>query len=342
MKSPRPDQLGDETTWRLPPYSVEATFVTLSETVDWGLSNFGIPDQWRDTRGGGVRVAVIDTGIEASHPDLAGSIDDARDFSGSPFGSEDHVGHGTHVAGTIAARQNDQGVVGVARNAACWWRKYWGTTAAAAAAAWPTGSTGPARLAPDVLSMSLGSPVPDRAIRAAIQRAVAAGKFVVCAAGNEGRPDSVNFPARWPETLAIGAVDRHGRVARFSSRGEQVDVCALGRTCSRPTWTAATRNFPGTSMATPFVSGVVALLIAKHRQQGGGTPIATQQELVDHLRRTAIDAGPQGKDPNYGYGLIDPKSVLAIDAGDSDDEAPFEIGPVRVNGVEGVFVFMPR
>jgi major intracellular serine protease len=106
-------QRGDA-VWRLPPYSVEATFVALSETVDWGLANYGIPDQWRQTRGEGVRVAVLDTGVEANHPDLAGSIDDARDFTGSRFGSEDRVGHGTHVAGTIAARQNDQGVVGVA------------------------------------------------------------------------------------------------------------------------------------------------------------------------------------------------------------------------------------
>ncbi|MCA9103050.1 MAG: S8 family peptidase [Planctomycetales bacterium] len=342
MKSPRPDQRGDETTWRLPPYSVEATFVTLSETVDWGLSNFGIPDQWRDTRGGGVRVAVIDTGIEASHPDLADSIDDARDFSGSPFGSEDHVGHGTHVAGTIAARQNDQGVVGVAPECRLLVAKVLGDDGSGSGSSVADGIDWACEAGADVLSMSLGSPVPDRAIRAAIQRAVTAGKFVVCAAGNEGRPDSVNFPARWPETLAIGAVDRHGRVARLSSRGEEVDVCAPGQDVLSTYLDGGYAKLSGTSMATPFVSGVVALLIAKHRQQGGGTPIATQQELVDHLRRTAIDAGPQGKDPNYGYGLIDPRSVLAIDAGESDDEAPFEIGPVRVNGVEGVFVFMPR
>jgi major intracellular serine protease len=193
----------------------------------------------------------------------------------------------------------------------------------------------------DVLSMSLGSRSADRAIHAAIERAVAAGKFIVCAAGNEGRPDSVDYPARWPQTLSIGAVDRHGRVARFSSRGDQVDVCAPGEDVLSTYLDAGYAKLSGTSMATPFVSGVVALLIAKHRKLGGTTPIDTQAELVEHLRRTATDAGTQGKDPNYGYGLIDPGSVLDI-AADEPAESRFEIGPVRVNGTEGTFVFVPR
>lgn len=327
--------------WRLPPYSVEATFVSLSETVDWGLANYDIPKQWRDTQGGGVRVAVLDTGIETSHPDLAGSVDDARDFTGSRYDCEDRVGHGTHVAGTIGARRNDQGVVGVAPECRLLVGKVLGDDGSGSGQSVAAGLDWARDAGADIISMSLGSSRPDQDIKDAIGRAVDAGMFVVCAAGNDGRPDSVNYPARWPETLGIGAVDRHGRVARFSSRGDQVDVCAPGQDVLSAYLDGGYAKLSGTSMATPFVSGVVALLVAKHRDLGGATPIDTQAQLVDHLCRTATDAGPQGKDPNYGYGLINPDSVLAIAEG-GDNDTPFEIGPLRVNGVEGTFVFVPR
>lgn len=335
----RRDQGGS--AWRLPPYSVEATCVAMSETIDWGLANYDIPQQWRQTRGEGVRVAVLDTGIAADHPDLVGCVDNARDFTGSRFGSEDRVGHGTHVAGTIAARHNEQGVVGVAPECRLLAAKVLGDDGSGSGRSVAEGIDWACEAGADVLSMSLGSPYADRAIHAAIERALAAGVFVVCAAGNEGQPDSVNYPARWPQTLSIGAVDRQGRVARFSSRGDEVDICAPGQDVLSTYLDAGYAKLSGTSMATPFVSGVVALLIAKHRKSGGVTPIDTQAELVEHLRRTAVDAGPQGKDPNYGYGLIDPGSVLAV-AEDDAAESRFEIGPVCVNGVNGSFVFVPR
>src|SRR6185437_4984179 len=100
--------------FRLPPFRVEATFTALSETIDWGLTAYQIPDHWKATRGKSVKVAVLDTGIDEAHPDLKDAFDDARDFTRSRFGPIDRHGHGTHTAGTIGARQNDIGVVGVA------------------------------------------------------------------------------------------------------------------------------------------------------------------------------------------------------------------------------------
>jgi subtilisin family serine protease len=94
-------------------------------------------------------------------------------------------------------------------------------------------------------------------------------------------------------------------------------------------------------MATPFVTGVVALLLAKHRLHGGDTPVRDQQQLIEHLHRTATDAGPTGKDPQYGYGLINPQSVLAL-AENSTPRQELRIGPVSINGVPGMFVFVPE
>jgi subtilisin family serine protease len=125
----------------------------------------------------------------------------------------------------------------------------------------------------DILSMSLGSPHPAEEIHAAIRRAVAKGKFVICAAGNDGRDRSVNYPARWEDTVAVGAVDRNGAVARFSSRGPEVDLCAPGQDILSTFFAGGYAKLSGTSMATPFVAGVVALMLAKHRASGGATPV---------------------------------------------------------------------
>lgn len=99
---------------RLPPYRVEATYTAASEQVDWSLRRYGIPAQWRRSEGEGVRVAVLDTGVDESHVDLVGAIEQMKDFSGSRMGPSDRAGHGTHTAGTIGARRNDTGVAGVA------------------------------------------------------------------------------------------------------------------------------------------------------------------------------------------------------------------------------------
>jgi subtilisin family serine protease len=163
---------------------------------------------------------------------------------------------------------------------------------------------------------------------------------VICAAGNDGRPDSVNYPARWPFTIAVGAVDRQGRLSRFSSQGTELDICAPGEDVLSAWPGGGYAKLSGTSMATPFVSGVVALMLAKHRRQPGSTPVNDIEELREHLARTATDAGATGHDPHYGFGLINPAGLLA---GGADERAPVvQIGPLLINGVEGMLVFTSK
>lgn len=212
--------------FRLPPLRIEAMYTALAETVDWGLAAYHVPDHWKSTRGQGVRVAVLDTGLDMNHPDLAGAVDDACDFTDSPRGAADGQGHGTHVAGTIAARQNEQGVVGVAPECRLLVGKVLGDDGSGTSEQVARGIDWAVAAGADILSLSLGSPDASTAIKTAIERAVAEGKFVICAAGNEGRDDAVNYPAKWESTIAVGAVDRLGQSARFSSRGPEVDVCA--------------------------------------------------------------------------------------------------------------------
>lgn len=330
----------DDARLRLPPYAVRATWQALSETVDWSLGAYRVPEHWRATRGQGIRVAVLDTGIDEDHPDLRDALEAARDFTGSRHGPIDRAGHGTHVAGTIGARQNGVGLVGIAPECRLVVGKVLGDSGSGEARGVAAGIDWAVAQAADVISLSLGSRQESPEIAGAIRRAVDRGRFVICAAGNEGRDRSVNFPARLDTTVAVGAVDRAGRVARFSSRGDEVDIAAPGEDILSTWLDGGYAKLSGTSMAAPFVSGIVALLLAKHRSRGGRSPVRNQAELLDHLARTAVDAGPAGKDPNYGFGLIHPDSVLAeADAVESALRAEF--GPVWIDGARGRFVFVP-
>ncbi|MEX2141327.1 MAG: S8 family peptidase [Pirellulales bacterium] len=328
--------------YRLPPFTVEATYVALAETVDWGLSLFKVPEQWKRTKGEGVRLAVLDTGVELDHPDLREAIDKAKDFTRSRFGVVDRQGHGTHVAGTIGARKNEQGVVGVAPECRLLIGKVLGDDGSGTDESVAEGIAWAVDEGAQLISMSLGSAYPSQAIYRAIQRALEQKRFVICAAGNDGRPNSVNYPARWEETVAVGAVDKEGKLARFSSQGEELDICAPGENVLSTFLNGGYAKLSGTSMATPFVSGVVTLLIAKHQKDGGRTPVTNQQQLLDHLRATATDAGATGRDPQYGYGLINPEKLLAEEPVEPPIVPTLEIGPLKVNGMEGTFVFVPN
>jgi subtilisin family serine protease len=299
--------------YRLPPYRVEATFapLALAEIIDWGLALLNVPDHWKRTQGAGVRVAILDTGVDESHTDLAAAIDEARDFTGSRRGPADRNGHGTHVAGIVAARQNDHGVIGVAPQSRLLVGKVLGDDGIGSFAAVAAGIDWACDAGAAVISMSLGSSQPDARTRKAIERAAAKGVFVVTAAGNAGRPNSVNYPARWRETVAVAAIDRNGRLSRFSSRGPQIDIAAPGQDVLSTFRDGGYAKLSGTSMAAPFVAGVIALLVALHRGAADArTPLRTIGDLREHLRRTARDAGPTGHDPGYGWGLINPDGLL--------------------------------
>ncbi len=325
---------------QLPPFRIEAVFTTLAETIDWSLAAYHIPDHWKATRGSGVKVAVLDTGIDEAHPDLKDALDNARDFTRSRFGPIDQHGHGTHTAGTIGARQNHVGVIGVAPDCRLLIGKVLGDDGSGASATVAAGIDWACDSGADIISMSLGSPQPDDVLLAAVTRAAAKGKFIIAAAGNDGRDNSVNYPARWRDTIAVGAVDQTGHLAPFSSRGPEVDIAAPGENIFSTWLDGSYAKLSGTSMATPFVAGVVALLVSLHRDaRDAKTPLRTISDLREHLSRTAVDAGPKGQDPGYGWGLINPDSLLDETADDAPtDPAPQPV-PAPVAG--GVWIWIP-
>ena len=266
-----------------------------SEEMPWGVDRIDAELAWSATRGTGIRVAVIDSGIDLDHPDLRvyggyNAINPRKSYN-------DDYGHGTHVAGTIAALDNGIGVIGVAPEAHLYAVKVLNSRGIGFVSDIIEGLDWCIQNGMQVANMSLGGGG-TTSYHQAIIAAHGAGIIIVAAAGNDGVEDSVNYPAKYPETIAVSATDSSDALASFSSRGPEVDLAAPG-VAIPSTWNDGYyKDGSGTSMATPHVAGTAALVLAAGRA-------ATPEEVRSRLLATADDLGVDGFDNWYGYGLVD-------------------------------------
>ena len=284
------------------------------QVTDWGIKTLKVFELWKKTKGQGVKVAILDTGV-IQHPDLIHNIKGGINFSTSDSKDfVDRAGHGTHVAGIIAAENNEQGVVGVAPQADLYAVKVLGDSGSGSYEMIVKGIDWAIENGMDIISMSLGSPYPSDILHDALKRAYAKNITIITAAGNDGDTDDdddIDYPAYYPETIAVGSIDKHMKRSWFSSDGKELDIMAPGQEIYSTYLENKYAILSGTSMATPFITGVVALLIAKHRiDKNSKTPIDTPARIREHLIRTANDAGEIGKDNFYGYGIVDPGRML--------------------------------
>jgi subtilisin family serine protease len=297
----------------LPDYFINEVFdEPPKDTIDWGLNFITVQKAWAKTKGQGIKVAVLDTGCQLDHPDLSGQIIDSADFTGD--GVDDKNSHGTHVSGIIAAREDGQGIVGVAPKCKLLIGKVLNNSGAGASTWIARGVRWAYQKGAHIISMSLGSSSYSREIHDAIKEAVANNVIVVAAAGNSG-PGTINYPGAHPEVVCVGAVDAAGRIANFSSQNKEVDVAAPGvnilSTIPRNRWA----KMSGTSMATPLVAGVAALVQSWRLEQNLG--LLKPADFQDLLRKSSVDFGTIGKDPAFGWGLVDPALLVF-----SNDELP--------------------
>jgi len=251
-------------------------------------------------------VAVVDSGVDAGHPDLAGSVRRGYDaLTRQPGGTTDKHGHGTHVAGVVAATiGNGVGVAGLVRADVLPVRVLSSagvgdTTKAADGVVWATDHGA------DVINMSLGGPESSDVLARAVRYAIEHGVVVVAAMGNEGAEGSpTSYPAAYPGVVAVAAVDRRRATASFSSRGAHADLAAPG-VGILSTYKGGTYAYlDGTSMAAPYVAASAAVLAAT---VPSASPAAVQRALLE----TAVDLGPRGRDVATGYGFVDPTGALA-------------------------------
>ncbi|MHC4215982.1 MAG: S8 family peptidase, partial [Planctomycetota bacterium] len=272
----------------------------------WGVKRIGAGDAHdAGNKGSGIKVAVIDSGVDTSHPDLAGNYVGGYDFVNDDDDPMDDYGHGTHVAGTIAAEDNGVGAVGVAPEADLYALKVLSSSGSGyysdviAALQWAVDND------IEVTNNSYGSSgSPGTTVKAAFDNAEAAGVLNVCAAGNSGNSsgigDKVIYPARYDSCIAVAGTDQADNRVSFSSTGPDVELAAPALSIYSTVLGGGYGNKSGTSMASPHVAGAAALFIADG-----------VSNVRSALQSTAEDLGDPGWDPHFGYGLV----VVAPDSG---------------------------
>lgn len=314
----------------------------------WGVAAINAPQAWSrfGVRGEGVRVGNIDTGVNADHPDLAGRLAAWRDFiNGGPQPYDDN-GHGTHTAGIIVGGSAGGGPIGVAPGATLVAAKGMAAdgigpgSALLAAAEWMTDPDGDPATAdfPRVINNSWSSSAAnDTWFRPMVRRWRELGIVPVFSAGNTGPSlASIGSPASYPEVIAVGAIDRDGTPAPFSGRGPvtwqnrdglgpeagtrllKPDVAAPGVAVVSSVGNGYVA-YSGTSMASPEVAGVIALIVQ-------ASPGLDPDQIAEILRLSATDAGAPGPDDATGHGRIDAVRALEIALGVPGAPAP---GPAQ-------------
>lgn len=272
----------------------------LGQTTAWGVNRIDADLAWpAGNTGQGVKVAILDTGIDPTHPDLGlgggvnfvGSI---RDGSTNAADWSDRHGHGTHVAGIVAARNNTMGVVGVAPEATLWAVKVLSDSGSGYTSDIIQGLDWCAANGIRVASMSLGGGG-TLSLQAACDRVFSQGVVLVAAAGNSAGP--VMYPAAYSSVIAVSASDSRDLRASFSNYGPQIALAAPGVSIYSTYKGGSYASMSGTSMACPHVSGAAALAWA--------SGLTSAQAVRDRLTTTAEDLGAKGFDTSYGYGLVD-------------------------------------
>jgi hypothetical protein len=310
-----------------------------AEVLPWGIDRIDAELVWNGTQGGhdvglgrnagdGIKIAIIDTGIDYTHPDLANNVKGGHRFleRGAINDSnymDDH-GHGTHCAGIAAAEDNDIGVIGVAPKAHLYGVKTFNSRGVGSTSDIIAGIEWATDNGMNVISMSFGSHENSWAVRDACNEAYSAGIVLVGAAANAN--ESVWYPAAHDAVIAVGATDSNNERASWSNYGPKLELMAPGVGIYSTYLGGGYTTMGGTSMSCPHVSGTTALVFASDIDAAydfDGDEVWDANEIRKKLQDTADDLGEPGWDEYCGYGLVDayeaatdptPPTISAVEA----------------------------
>lgn len=232
------------------------------EELTWGIDRIDVDLVWATTKGSPVKVAILDTGVDLDHPDLQDNIKGNVNKIKPHKSGDDDNGHGTHVAGIVAALDNEIGVIGTAPDLSLYAVKVLDKKGRGWLSDLIDGLTWCIDNKMQVINMSFGSLRDNQSFHDAIVRVNQAGIAQIASAGNYGEDGgSIAYPAKYPETIAVSAIDQYDSFASFSSYGPEIDLTAPGVNIKSTYKNCSYEIMSGTSMSAPHVTGVVALIL---------------------------------------------------------------------------------
>lgn len=281
----------------------------LYSRYQWNLPSIAVEEGWTLSRGDeGVIIAVLDTGVQSSHPDLQGRLHAGKNIVNTGQQPDDDVGHGTHVAGIIGASVNNgEGVAGVS-----WYNKIMPVKVLDSSGAGSTYSVAQGIIwavdnGAKVINMSLGNYAKADFLHDAIKYAYERDVVLIAASGNDNT-ERPGYPAAYPEVFAVAATGSNNEKASFSNYGDYIDVAAPGDSIASTYPGSQYAALSGTSMASPHVAALAGLIRSIN-------PELTNEEVMDIMRTSARDLGTSGKDKYFGYGEIDVDKALQAASG---------------------------
>ncbi|MCF6410094.1 S8 family peptidase [Pseudalkalibacillus salsuginis] len=273
---------------------------TDGQIIDWGY-HFIIPEPARSSNftGKGIKIAVMDTGIDQSHPDL--KVAGGTSFINEESHYNDLNGHGTHVAGIISAEQNTIGTLGVAPEASVYAVKVLDKDGNGSQASVISGLEWAIKNDIDIINLSLTSPQGSYALKTMMDHVYEKGILIVAASGNGTQHtsglDNVHYPARYDSVIAVGSINKDKKRSSFTRYGPTLELSAPGHEIISSFIGGKYTVNSGTSMAAPHVAGALALYMEKY-------PLKPNKEIRKLIQFYAEDLGDKGKDDLYGYGLV--------------------------------------
>lgn len=299
-------------------YIEEDAPITLVETLggtiegnnSWGVARIGaLALHAQGTFGQGVKIAILDSGIDATHPELAASYRGGVNLVDpeSPDSPTDDSwnGHGTHVAGILTAADDGTGVVGIAPAADLYAVKVIGGSGGGTISDLIAGLEWTIANQIDIANISLGTNTPSLALEQACQAAYAAGVLLVAAAGNtRNSGGAVQYPAAYEPVMAVAATAMDDSAVWLSAVGPKIELAAPGGEILSTSPGGGYAVLTGTSQAAPHVAGAAALLLAAGIADLDGNGTADRRDLRLHLQQTALDLGAPGVDATFGHGLV--------------------------------------
>ena len=298
---------------------------TAEYSESWGIEAIGAEAvHSSEFTGKGIKIAVLDTGVDYLHPDLRPNYHGGYDFINDDDDPMDDNGHGTHVAGIIAAARDGKGILGVAPEAEIYAVKVSDNRGKGSFGGLIKGIDWAIEHDIDIVTMSITGTGGTRALQKAVQIAYNEHDMLLVAAVGNGGSGDVLYPAAYDEVIGVGSVTIDNERSPFSRSGDEVELVAPGSEIKSAAIGGKYRISSGTSMATPFVTGALALVLGSDEQMWNNTKIVngdgewTNDEARGVLMETAIDLGDEGIDEEFGYGLLNLQFPEEIQTQDVD------------------------